>query len=554
MVYGDRLRGASPQRLSHDHHLRLTRGSHAVATTNQRRLAQLGWVPLLYVCAAAMVVAYGLLHHEMWRDEMEAWLVARDSHGLRQLIDNLRYEQQFLWILLLKLVVPFGVGPHAMQVLHWLLAVANVFLVVRFSPFSLPVRGLISFSYFFVFEYAVISRVYALGLFLLLVSCTVVLQARRERTRAWLGVLTLMMALVIIHYWVIAACLMVSLGIEWFVSRKTTTNDTLWMVATIGISVVGLALPFVIFRLPADSNIRLFEEPWTWNSARDAAAFVMNAFLPIQTPRLPFWDVHWLPQLALFERIRRGLAVLLIACFGLSFLRRPGVFFFYGASTLALVLIFVGFYPGWLRHHGLVVIVLVAALWLEPAFSQVTLHRWLERLADYARSVRAIVFPSLLVGQCLAAAMALRMDAAFPFSPAQATAQLIVDRGLETAPIVGDPPFVIQTVLGYLPGDRQAYYPSIDRMGSFPRWDRTKAAPVDRNRLIAVARSQRADRVVILLGYRQVGQWPNGERITHLGFFPASMAMGEQYDVYLWERSMSSEVATAARNHRGPVS
>jgi hypothetical protein len=230
----------------------------------------------------------------------------------------------------------------------------------------------------------------------------------------------------------------------------------------------------------------------------------------------------------------------LIVCFGLSFLRRPSLFLFYCAATAALVLIFVGFYPGWLRHHGLIVIVLVAALWVEPAFAEVRLGPWLRRASDTACRVRAVVFPVLLTAQCLGAAIAVYMDAKFPFSPAKATAQLIRDRGLEAAPIVGDAAFVVQSVLGYLPGARDAYYPASGRSESFPRWNRSKAQSKAQtptwSRLIEAARTQSADRVVIVLGYRNAQHRPKAAHITHLGYFPKSMAMGEEYDVYLWQR------------------
>jgi hypothetical protein len=99
-----------------------------------------------------------------------------------------------------------------MQVVQWFFAVANATLVARFSPFSLKVKGLIIFSYFFLYEYAVISRIYSLGLFLLLCCCAVLTREKRGPSWLTLGVLTALMALVIVHYWVIAACLMAVLG------------------------------------------------------------------------------------------------------------------------------------------------------------------------------------------------------------------------------------------------------------------------------------------------------------------------------------------------------
>jgi hypothetical protein len=40
-------------------------------------------------------VLLGLLlaHHEMWRNELQAWLLARDSDSLAELWRNTRYEE-----------------------------------------------------------------------------------------------------------------------------------------------------------------------------------------------------------------------------------------------------------------------------------------------------------------------------------------------------------------------------------------------------------------------------------------------------------------------------
>src|SRR5258706_11718259 len=39
-----------------------------------------------------IVASVGMIYHEMWRDEYQAWLVARDAHSISQLFHNLKYE------------------------------------------------------------------------------------------------------------------------------------------------------------------------------------------------------------------------------------------------------------------------------------------------------------------------------------------------------------------------------------------------------------------------------------------------------------------------------
>ena len=81
----------------------------------------------------------GILNHEMWRDEMQAWLIAGASSSIGNLFDNLRYEgHPGLWHIGLYLLSRFTHNPFAMQVVHLMLATGVIFILARFSPFTKP--------------------------------------------------------------------------------------------------------------------------------------------------------------------------------------------------------------------------------------------------------------------------------------------------------------------------------------------------------------------------------------------------------------------------------
>src|SRR5690349_9278915 len=66
---------------------------------------------------------WGILHHEMWRDELQAWLVARDSTSLLNLVNNVRYERTpALWQICLYGLTHFTNNPVAMQAFHLVIA------------------------------------------------------------------------------------------------------------------------------------------------------------------------------------------------------------------------------------------------------------------------------------------------------------------------------------------------------------------------------------------------------------------------------------------------
>jgi len=81
----------------------------------------------LMVTAGFFAIALlGMLSHEMWRDEHQAWLVARDANSLSQLLDNMNYEgNPALWHLFLYWITRVTHDPIYMQAFHF--ACRNIF-------------------------------------------------------------------------------------------------------------------------------------------------------------------------------------------------------------------------------------------------------------------------------------------------------------------------------------------------------------------------------------------------------------------------------------------
>src|ERR1017187_1871514 len=91
----------------------------------------------------------GIMNHEMWRDEFQAWLVARDAHSIPQLLHNLKYEgNPMLWHFFLFIITTFTHNPFWMQVFHILISSSFVYLINRYSPFPLFQKFLLTFGYY----------------------------------------------------------------------------------------------------------------------------------------------------------------------------------------------------------------------------------------------------------------------------------------------------------------------------------------------------------------------------------------------------------------------
>ena len=121
-------------------------------------------IPLIFATISFLLLG----KHEMWRDEVQQWLLVRDSYDLFELNQNLKYEgSPGLWYYLLFPITRIFNDPFYMQVLHVLISSSTIFIIFRYSPFNKIQKILLTFNYFLFFEYSQISRSYGLSVFLI---------------------------------------------------------------------------------------------------------------------------------------------------------------------------------------------------------------------------------------------------------------------------------------------------------------------------------------------------------------------------------------------------
>lgn len=108
-------------------------------------------------------LTFGLLFfHENWRDEAQAWLIARDC-TIPQLLDAMKYEGHFLvWYLILMPFAKAGFPYFTTNIISWLITCTAVWLLLRKAPFSFDVKLLLIFTFPLLYLYPVISRCYCL--------------------------------------------------------------------------------------------------------------------------------------------------------------------------------------------------------------------------------------------------------------------------------------------------------------------------------------------------------------------------------------------------------
>ena len=441
-------------------------------------------------------VGVALSQHEMCRDEIEAWLLARDSESIPQLFANLRNEgHPGLWYVLLMPLTRLSRSPQLMQALHLVIATLTVYLVSRYSPFTRLQSFLFPLGFYMAWQYAVVSRDYAPGVLLLVMLC--LLYERRYERFPLVGVILMLAAqthaLVMILVVTIGMALAVDVGVQFAQSRWDFGPKVRWQIISgfgliasgIIISLVQL-IPDADYVGPTDSLARLLREHFfvigllaLWGGGafafllyvlRDRLSLVLLSGLAAIGIVL-YFDASVLGAIAgapgskFFAFI--GLVVYLFMLYQLRY--RLSLMLLYGLGTAGLLVWFSGVHSGGSHQHGLLFVVYVVAYWLET----VTRSKSPDALEGRGTRTADVLFALILISQSIFGVKALYDDLTTPYSNGKYVAQYIQSHGWQEWPIVGCTDFSAQTVVGYLGVDK-IYYPQGERWGSFIVWDKKR--------------------------------------------------------------------------------
>lgn len=404
----------------------------------------------------ALLLALGLAHHEMWRDELQAWMLAKSSASPAELLANMRYEgHPALWHLMLWPLARAFDSPVAMQVLHFAIAAAGVAAFLAWAPFPFALRALFALGYLPLFEYGVISRNYALALPLLWAVCRwwpreEEVRARSATPRAVsgparsvaIGGCLAVLANTNPYAWLVAAALLATLVVETWrdgALRGEVRAAPVRPLAGAGIAVVGLALALWQMVPPPDAlyaeNVTRLSEPRLYR----VLGTVMTGYLP-----LPDWRTSTPWNSALLYRlpapVLAGFAVAwLVAAWLLLDSRAARTLLTLGTGAL------LGFsylrYIGWARHHGHYFLIFVACCWLAA--------RRRDGAADPHERLRLATLGVLLAVHVVTAAWFFAADWRLPFSEAKAASTALATPQLAGLPAYGYPDAPLPAVAAY---------------------------------------------------------------------------------------------------------
>ncbi|MDD5317546.1 MAG: hypothetical protein PHF51_02315 [Candidatus ainarchaeum sp.] len=494
------------------------------------------WPLYAVIALYAAVSLLAVLHHEPWRDEAQAWLIARDAPNPGTVIRLMGYEgTPALWHALLfplaRLGFPF---PAAMQALHWLIAVAGVAHFTLYAPFPKAAKILFPFGSYPLFEYAAIARSYVLVVLLLFLLAA--LFRRRFSSPVAFAALTALLANTAVHGTAIAGAIAALFGLELVFSRDA---GGLKKIAA-PLLVLALGLSAAVFQVLPPPDLQWWAAQWNTETSeghlKNVPAVVVNAFIPVSDNRPGFWNTN--PQIP--QILETGYwwapvaALLLLAALFLARSRWAFVFFAIAASGLLSIFFLKHF--GYFRQHGLLFVSFVFAAWvarvdrgpplLGSCFPGRLFPGSAERHADTALSLLLVL---LLAVQAWGAAIAVYYDWNHDFSASQRAAGFLRENNLtgRDTLVASYPSAMDAAVLALIPDDGfRIYQLEYGAFGSYMVWDTRfqQAMGWDSDRVMRAVDEERArgnySNVVILACCE--GSWQSNPRFMEKYYLAGS--------------------------------
>jgi hypothetical protein len=469
----------------------------------------------------AVASAIGLARHEMWRDELQQWMIAQDAHGLRSLVANARYEgAPPIWHLFLFGLSRLTANPASMQMVQFLVNVSACYLILRFAPFEKWQRYLLCFSYYLLFEFGQIVRSYSVVPLILLGVLTAASQLKHHRKWVMAASITLI-GFTSLYGLVLALALATHFFIlEESVRRKKMISAGVMM----GLTLIVLLL----MRIPADG----YRPEWIIHFSFERFFKVLYipvwALFPIPALRYDFWNTNIMMDWALAHRGHLGfqaafVVTLISACF-IFFLReifrglpKRTLFIFFFTTGAILFIGYFKFY-GSVRHWGHIFLALLATLWLAAPF--------LRRRAKICVTI-------FLFLQAALGIHAWATDVIYVFSPAKEAASFIQKNECNDYPLAGSRDAVVSGVSGFL--NRPIFYAESNRPGRFIVWTRDSKKVLPKEEVAPRIEKYFRDQNSLRFCFLATENWdaaPKGWSMKKLADFRTSICADERFSLY----------------------
>ncbi|BDA39670.1 hypothetical protein [Candidatus Atelocyanobacterium thalassae] len=500
-------------------------------------------IEIVLIITFSFITLIGILNHAMWRDELNGWLIARDSSSFFDFFESVKYEgHPLLWYFLLWFLNKITANPIIMQIVHWLISVATISIFIIYSPFNALQKILFSFGYFPLYEYSLISRNYAFGILSIFLFCTYF--HNKYKNYIILAFILAFMANTNAYCLLISIALSITLIFEYYFKKhlgyKVEIKKNHIFLSLI-ILIIGVSISVFTLLPPVDSTLQGGANQWFLN-------FDINRLL--QTVNR-IWRSYVMVIIPSDSKILdliffSFLSISLFGCILLSFIKKPVALCFFLIGSLEIIIFTYIKFLGSQRHYGHLYIILISSLWIENNYDDEKLYKkYLENISfrflhifsktiEILTSYRKYLIGIILWLQVIAGMVAFSRDLSIPYSSSKMTANFIQQNNLDNYHIFGSEDFTIAPISGYL--NKKIYYPETKKMGSYVLFNNSRQATNDLEIIGEIEKyfvgKNKNENVLLILNHSLI-EYSVDLDIVLLKKFTKSFIYNEKYYIYL---------------------
>lgn len=412
-----------------------------------------------------------LMNHEPWRDEAQAWLIARDSPNIESMISLMGYEgTPALWHFILYSSIKLGLPYSAMSVIHFLLAFIAIILFLGYAPFTKLQKILFVFSYYVFYEYNIIARHYVFfQLFLFLIA--LVYKERFKKPLLYAFIIALMANSSL--QGLVVASFLTGLFVYNLIFRQVLKVTKVYFISFL---IIASGFCIAIYQISPPPDLAGYLSNWNVNFTAqhfsEIGKALVDAFLPIPQFRIDFWNKMLINGSPAFLIISGIVLYLLSLAF---FIKKPKALLMYlifSGTLMAIIFLKIG---GCVRHHGPIFIVFIFSLWLSKYEDEKILidNALLKKL--FNPKILNYLLIGILILQAASSSIAFYYDMNYDFSSGKRAAAFLKDHGFinDDSLVATYYSYSTSPILPYISSPNSKFYLlEYRRPGSFMIWNK----------------------------------------------------------------------------------
>jgi hypothetical protein len=390
----------------------------AMPSMKRRDLWKIGDASVLL--AYACVVLWTLQYHEKWADEAQAWLIARDLDLRTIWFHELRYEgspglwHTTLWIAQHVFHARYG----ALGYIGAAFAIAGAAVLLFLAPFPRYIRWPLAFTYFIVYQYAVIARPYTLLPLLALTAATLF---RDKEHPGRITIVLALLALLTLHGTILAACLGFAYLLDawkvWLSPDKRLQREYVFCIGALA----GVFL-FTVITLKPTPDVEEFA------TKQQVADLARSMHVQLPSPGVKLVSVV---SGAFLGYAIPSFAFLLLAAAWCAWRKQWVAYVLPVAALIAFYIVV----HGYSHHHGTVTIAALTGIWIAWPGKQER-ATFSERDALMLKAMEGVLLV-FCASQIWDAGVVIKNEYRYPYSGAGDAASYLIAQGAERAPILG---------------------------------------------------------------------------------------------------------------------